>query len=97
MSNVRKKFIPVNGYVLMRKKEGEEKIIKDGIHLRNVDSSNLIPQGIIAEIDTEKVSIVKPNDEVVFIPANMAEFVMNGEEFLIISSDNILGKVEQEK
>ncbi len=94
MENKKRKFTPLNNYVLIRKEEVGVEIEKDGFVTGKVKTETTIPEGTVIEKDVNIIEI-DFNDRVVFSPHESYGFIYNGEECVISNFGNIFGKWEQ--
>lgn len=86
-----RRFIPLNGNVLLRKADINKQIKKGNFIVAETTAEKTIPEGVVVSADFDKV---KEKDLVVFRPQGTYEFVLNGEVYLITNSNNILGIIE---
>lgn len=88
------KFIPLNNNVLIKKTEVGKTVKTDGFIVNYVSETQTIPEGLVLEKDS-CIKTISNGDNIVFIPQNAYDFILNGEQCLIINYDSILGKLDK--
>ncbi|QQG35034.1 MAG: co-chaperone GroES [Deltaproteobacteria bacterium] len=90
-------FIPLNDRVLIKRVSSEE-VTQGGIYIPDTAKEKplegevvAIGSGKIMENGSVKPMLVKPGDRVLFAKYTETEIKLNGESFLLIREDDLLG------
>lgn len=93
MENRKRKFIPLNDYLLVKKADVNEEVKQNEFIVDVVTTETTIPEGIVLE-ENATIEFVKNGDRVVFNPHNSVGFLYNGQDCVITRYENIFGKIE---
>ena len=91
----KRKFIPLNKYVLVRSKSIEQitQESDSGFISEIVDDTTSIPEAVVVESNRDYTPELLEGDTVVYDPNQSIFFILNGEQLQITNFENIFGKI----